>query len=299
MDNIIRNETTKETDEINLEIKKTSKKTTTKIKKKKKLQKKSPEKKCKNLKELFAQMEEENQKKILKSKKIMGQKSKEKTENKTVKENKSNINSSTSGTTIDTISLDNKNNTNNNILIEPEIILEQYDIRKKIFCPLFEYYKDTIKIMSKEKEGKIDLAKSSNFIEKKNFFNSFNRNKKLKKLNINPKEKDVKDKKRKNNNKFNTKNEIYYYNQIPSIFNFTQGNNDIQDMINNINNNINSYYYSISFNYRKQKNKNTKTKKTNTDNNIKVGDWTCSHCHNLNFSFRNSCNRCNAVKEIV
>lgn len=31
---------------------------------------------------------------------------------------------------------------------------------------------------------------------------------------------------------------------------------------------------------------------------IRLGDWTCSECHNLNFSFRNKCNRCGLPKEL-
>ena len=30
---------------------------------------------------------------------------------------------------------------------------------------------------------------------------------------------------------------------------------------------------------------------------IREGDWTCSNCNNLNFSFRAKCNRCNITKE--
>ena len=30
---------------------------------------------------------------------------------------------------------------------------------------------------------------------------------------------------------------------------------------------------------------------------VRVGDWTCSKCNNLNFSFRNKCNRCGIPKE--
>ena len=31
---------------------------------------------------------------------------------------------------------------------------------------------------------------------------------------------------------------------------------------------------------------------------IRAGDWTCSKCNNLNFSFRNKCNRCGLPKEL-
>ena len=31
---------------------------------------------------------------------------------------------------------------------------------------------------------------------------------------------------------------------------------------------------------------------------VREGDWRCSQCNNLNFSFRNKCNRCNLPKEL-
>ena len=31
---------------------------------------------------------------------------------------------------------------------------------------------------------------------------------------------------------------------------------------------------------------------------VRAGDWTCSKCNNLNFSFRNKCNRCGIPKEL-
>lgn len=31
---------------------------------------------------------------------------------------------------------------------------------------------------------------------------------------------------------------------------------------------------------------------------VRAGDWTCSKCNNLNFSFRNKCNRCGLPKEL-
>ncbi len=35
-----------------------------------------------------------------------------------------------------------------------------------------------------------------------------------------------------------------------------------------------------------------------TYNNIKKNDWICIYCNNLNYSFRNKCNRCNSPREI-
>ena len=31
---------------------------------------------------------------------------------------------------------------------------------------------------------------------------------------------------------------------------------------------------------------------------VRDGDWRCNQCNNLNFSFRNKCNRCNLPKEL-
>ena len=65
---------------------------------------------------------------------------------------------------------------------------------------------------------------------------------------------------------------------------------DIQKIINNINNNMNKNYYSFPYNNKKNKNKKgNKSKRTK-------GEWTCEYCFNLNYSFRKSCNRCNALK---
>ena len=31
---------------------------------------------------------------------------------------------------------------------------------------------------------------------------------------------------------------------------------------------------------------------------VRLGDWTCSKCSNLNFAFRNKCNRCGMLKTV-
>ena len=76
------------------------------------------------------------------------------------------------------------------------------------------------------------------------------------------------------------KNNLYYNNNK---------NNDIQKIINNINNNINKNYYSFPYHKKNNNKKGNKSKRTK-------GEWTCEYCFNLNFSFRKSCNRCNALK---
>lgn len=81
----------------------------------------------------------------------------------------------------------------------------------------------------------------------------------------------------------------YYFNRIPKC-------------------NLNSKYinYFNNQNEFKQNNKKyrkCKTKAKNKDNNLKnkstynkKGDWLCQNCFNLNFSFRNFCNRCRVPK---
>ena len=53
---------------------------------------------------------------------------------------------------------------------------------------------------------------------------------------------------------------------------------------------------------QKLKNKNNKLKEEKKENKkpfeVRLGDWTCSKCENLNFSFRNNCNRCGLSKAI-
>ena len=66
-------------------------------------------------------------------------------------------------------------------------------------------------------------------------------------------------------------------------------------------------------NQKKEEQNNTKNKFDNNKKNgqnfkkegknkkhfeIRAGDWTCSKCNNLNFSFRNKCNRCGLPKEL-
>ena len=197
---------------------------------------------------------------------------------------------------------------NYNEIPENELKEENYKIGRKMSSPIFEYYGAYDKILSMENEGSINLTNSVNFVEKKKFISSLS-NKQIKKLNINPKDNDVKDKK-KNNNKFNYNNsnndieiQNYQNNIIDAKFNVSYNNNDIQEIINNINNNFNSYYYfnSSPYNYKKNRNRKSeiknKIRKINIGSNTRNGVWTCKYCFNLNFSFRKSCNRCNAPKE--
>ena len=185
--------------------------------------------------------------------------------------------------------------------------------------PIFNYYNGYDKFLSSDKEISIDLTNSANFIEKNKFISSKELN--TNHININPNINDV-DKNYIENNynaneiinnesinynnsmMYNKENDYlnyynYNYNYIPdSKFSMADGNNDIQNIIKNINNNYASYYTNI---YKKQKNNNKKNmnKILNKSNTIRLGDWTCIYCYNLNFSFRKSCNMCNAPKPIL
>ena len=74
-------------------------------------------------------------------------------------------------------------------------------------------------------------------------------------------------------------------------------------------NNEKNHTNNITMNIKQKKNEEKKQtnkfdKKKNRKGNggrnfeVRIGDWTCSLCHNLNFSFRNKCNRCGVPKEI-
>jgi hypothetical protein len=115
-----------------------------------------------------------------------------------------------------------------------------------------------------------------------------------------------------NFNNFNNQNNIN--NNYPNI----QNNNNYYQNFNNqrITLNSNSKAY-IPLKYRK----NDQNTQANNNNDIKInknklvnmnknkqknkkyfevrdGDWVCSKCKNLNFSFRNKCNRCSLPKEL-
>ena len=68
--------------------------------------------------------------------------------------------------------------------------------------------------------------------------------------------------------------------------------------------NLNSIFFSYNeeqsnllYNNKKlnnKKNMNIKNKKKHFDK--RKGDWNCPNCNNLNFAFRNICNRCKIEK---
>ena len=51
-------------------------------------------------------------------------------------------------------------------------------------------------------------------------------------------------------------------------------------------------------NNNKKNGQNLKKEKNKKHFEIRAGDWTCNKCNNLNFSFRNKCNRCGLPKEL-
>ena len=139
-----------------------------------------------------------------------------------------------------------------------------------------------------------------------------------------------------NNNK-NVENENYIQNQnMNNNNNYNYQNNFNYNYPNN-NTNNNAYYQNFNNNYtnlnynindpkvfsptklrnNEQNNKQNNNKKETLNNGknkfdngkknkqknkkffeVREGDWRCSNCNNLNFSFRNKCNRCSLPKEL-
>ena len=139
-----------------------------------------------------------------------------------------------------------------------------------------------------------------------------------------------------NNNK-NVGNENYIQNpnmnnannyNYQNNFNYNYPNNNINNnaYYQNFNNNYTNLNYNINNpkvfiptklrnteqnnkqnNNKKETQNNGKNKFDNSKKNkqknkkffeIREGDWRCSNCNNLNFSFRNKCNRCSLPKEL-
>ena len=102
-----------------------------------------------------------------------------------------------------------------------------------------------------------------------------------------------------NTNTNNNTNKNYYKGQYQYQFPFIQVPYVTQPIIKTINqmgyenkfDGNKKYQVIVPFTVLK---KNVKTKKPFE---IREGDWTCSNCNNLNFSFRVKCNRCELAKE--
>ena len=121
-----------------------------------------------------------------------------------------------------------------------------------------------------------------------------------------------------NLNNFNFQNNFNY--------NFSNNNNNNNAYYQNYNNNYTNLNYNINNpkvfiptklrnnepsmkqnNNKKESQNSGKNKFDNAKKNkqknkkffeVREGDWRCSNCNNLNFSFRNKCNRCNLPKEL-
>ena len=286
------------------------KKSTKKIKQKKKSKKIKPEKHYKNLKELLNDIKPET--------KVTN----EEEEDILLKDNFSIYHKSTSETTVGSLSLEGTDNytkrnsfelklnsnyaTKNFCEFDDKGFKDENDFfsyKSKNNClPIFEYYKGTTDFLKKELINEnIDINESKNFLKKSKVINNNSDKEKI----------EVKEKKEinfnnhnnsKNENKFNIEfnmdnnmnypiyNYMNFYNyEYNNDFYYNNKNNDIQKIINNINNNINKNYYSFPYHKKNNNKKGNKSKRTK-------GEWTCEYCFNLNFSFRKSCNRCNALK---
>ncbi len=190
---------------------------TNKTKKKKKKTKKPKEKKCADLKELLEQIKEEKLEKIRKNqekeriqKKIETEsklnsinlnknESEDKSKDCSVKECLNIFNSSVSGTTTATLSIDDfnefqklnfdKNSENSNKFeyselkpnylrktsensIDEKIEEEQIYNKRKISSPIFDYFEGFDKYLSETHKGSVDLTNSMNFIKKEDFISS-------------------------------------------------------------------------------------------------------------------------------
>ena len=105
--------------------------------------------------------------------------------------------------------------------------------------------------------------------------------------------------KEKQKEKTNNNNKNYYKNQYQYQIPFVQFPYVTQPILKSINqmgyenkfDGNKKYQVIVPFTVLK---KNVKTKKPFE---IREGDWTCSNCNNLNFSFRVKCNRCELAKE--
>ena len=112
-------------------------------------------------------------------------------------------------------------------------------------------------------------------------------------------------------NSFSINREIYFFNRRMKSRFFNQeeedlDNDNLKTLSTNSNSSHNSYNEKQNYKYdkeylnkqnmKKQKGKN-QNKKLSKNFKERDGDWTCFYCKNLNFSFRNECNKCNISKE--
>ena len=209
-----------------------------------------------------------------------------------------------------------------NIDIEDEKVEEENN-KRKMSSPICDYYDGCDKILSETYKGSIDMSNSMNFIKKEDFITSncnmnnnyFNNN--YNELNnyINPDNynKNKEQIEEINNsiynnhellykNNINLYNELYEYNNIP----YSQF---MDYYYSTIPENISISKFSL-LNDLNIKNKSKLSKKNNkiykkskniSKSSLKIplrkGDWLCTYCFNLNFSFRTYCNKCKVPKK--
>ena len=192
------------------------------------------------------------------------------------------------------ININNENiNINNNNIIE-NINKEENNINKDQDINKEKNNNNIINENNKTEDNKI------NIIEKDKNLNTIVQEVKKENENLEKKEikenKDNKDNKEKNNN-IPKKN--YYQPQYQYQYPFIQFPYVTQPLMGS----MNSFGYENKFDTNKKYQvlvpftvlkKNVKVKKPFE---IREGDWTCSNCNNLNFSFRVKCNRCFISKE--
>ena len=119
-----------------------------------------------------------------------------------------------------------------------------------------------------------------------------------------------------NNDNYNYQNNFNYNYQINNNAYYPNYNNNYTNLNYNINNpkifipsklRNNEQNNKQNNNNKKEPQNNGKNKFDNGKKNkqknkkffeVREGDWRCSQCNNLNFSFRNKCNRCGLAKEL-
>lgn len=283
-------------------IEPSTKKSSKKMKKKKKSTKVKEEKPCKNLKELLDYI---NRKKSINIKK--NKSPNKEGEEIVIKDSFKTYRKSTSGTTVDSSSQEGVDfyyvepihielKPKYNFIFKTYYSLNEENLiegKIKATSPMYEYYKGCDEILKKEFKEIIDLNKNKNFLKKSELINIVKETEIIEKIGVNTNNRQLKIE-----NKFNNNFNIYTNNINSSNYNMDYNNsydnnnnlNDIQRMIKNINTNINSNYFFYSYNKKNRNKKFNKSKKARLD-------WTCEYCLNLNYSFRKSCNRCNASKK--
>ena len=111
-----------------------------------------------------------------------------------------------------------------------------------------------------------------------------------------------------NTNMLNIEEPVYIPKNLRDI-NQVINTNTINNNNNNNNNNIlnkEDLKQKNKFDVNKRHHNSMKYNNTNNKENnknkkafeVRLGDWTCSKCSNLNFAFRNKCNRCGMLKTV-